>query len=137
MKKLISKWCSLKYLQFEICHLDKLSMWGQGLNDSLQCDQIWRFIGLWATFKCFWKHLICPNISHSYGIFVKVSKYIIFLVKSVLGKFYRRLAIFSGLYNFSKVENDKTYSVELAWQLFWAFLPHARVALTSFSHRAV
>ena len=30
-----------------------------------QCDQIWRFIGLWPTFKCFWQHLICPNFSHS------------------------------------------------------------------------
>ena len=30
-----------------------------------QCDQIWRFIGLWPTFKCIWQHLICPNLSHS------------------------------------------------------------------------
>ena len=30
-----------------------------------QCDQIWRFIGLWATFKSFWQQLICPNLSHS------------------------------------------------------------------------
>ena len=30
-----------------------------------QCDQIWRFIGLWPTFKCFWQHLICPNLSHA------------------------------------------------------------------------
>ena len=30
-----------------------------------QCDQIWQFIGLWATFKYFWQHLICPNLSHS------------------------------------------------------------------------
>ena len=59
-----------------------------------QCEQIWRFIGLWATFKCFWQHLICPNLSHSKGIFVKGSKSIIFLVKSGLGKFYRHLAIF-------------------------------------------
>ena len=59
-----------------------------------QCDQIWWFIGLWATFKSFWQQLICPNLSHSYGIFVKESKSIIFLVKSFLGKFYRYLAIF-------------------------------------------
>ena len=61
-----------------------------------QCDQIWRFIGLWATFKSFWQQLIFPNLSHSQGIFVKESKSIIFLVKSYLGKFYRHLAIFSG-----------------------------------------
>ena len=30
-----------------------------------QCDQIWRFIGLWATFQSLWQQLIWPNISHS------------------------------------------------------------------------
>ena len=45
------------------------------------CDQIGRFIGLWATFSCLWQQLICPNLPHSKVIFVKVSKSIIFLVK--------------------------------------------------------
>ena len=40
-----------------------------------QCDQIWRFIGLWPTFTCFLQHLIYPNLSHSQAIFVKMSKY--------------------------------------------------------------
>ena len=30
-----------------------------------QCDQIWRFIGLWATYKRFWQHLIFTNLPHS------------------------------------------------------------------------
>ena len=30
-----------------------------------QCDQIWRFIGLWATFQSHWQQLIRPNLSHS------------------------------------------------------------------------
>ena len=30
-----------------------------------QCDQIWRFIELWVTFKSFWQQLLCPNLSHS------------------------------------------------------------------------
>ena len=30
-----------------------------------QCDQIWRFIGRWATFQSLWQQLIWPNISHS------------------------------------------------------------------------
>ena len=30
-----------------------------------QCDQIGRFIGLWATFKRLWQQLICPNLPHS------------------------------------------------------------------------
>ena len=61
---------------------------------SCQCDQIWRFIGLWATFWSLWQQLICPNLPHSYAIFVKLSKSFIFLVKPFLGNFYRHLAIF-------------------------------------------
>ena len=38
--------------------------------------------------------MFCPNLPHSPAIFVKVSKSIIFLVKSFLGNFYRLLAIF-------------------------------------------
>ena len=59
-----------------------------------QCDQIGRFIELWATFQCIWKQLICPNPPHSEAIFVKVSKSLIFLMKSFLGNFYRHLALF-------------------------------------------
>ena len=29
-----------------------------------QCDQIGRFIGLWATFEGLWQQLICPNLPH-------------------------------------------------------------------------
>ena len=59
-----------------------------------QCDQIWRLIGLWETFKSLWQQLICPNLPYSLAIFVKMSKSIIFLVKSFLGNFHRHLAIF-------------------------------------------
>ena len=30
-----------------------------------QCDQIGRFIGVWATFQSLWQQLICPNLPHS------------------------------------------------------------------------
>ena len=56
-------------------------------SDQEQCDQIGRFIGLWATFHSLWQQLICPNLPHSLAIF---------LVKSFLGNCYRHLAIFSG-----------------------------------------
>ena len=59
-----------------------------------QCDLIGRYIGLWATFQSIWQQLICPNLLHSHSIFVKVSKSVIFLVKSFLGNFYRHLVIF-------------------------------------------
>ena len=42
----------------------------------------------------FGQKLIWPNLLHSLAIFVKFSKPIIFLVKSLLGNFYRHLAIF-------------------------------------------
>ena len=61
-----------------------------------QCDQIWRFIGLWASFSSIWQQLICPNLPHSWAMFVKVLKSFIFLVKSLLGNFSRHLDIFSG-----------------------------------------
>ena len=57
-----------------------------------QCDQIGRFI--WATFRSLWQQVVCPNLPHSQAIFVKVSKSLIFLVKSFLGNFYRHLANF-------------------------------------------
>ena len=68
----------------------------KGRGCHLQCDQIGRFIGLWATFQSFRPQLICPNLLHSKAIFVKVSKSFIFLVTSFLGNFYRHLAIFTG-----------------------------------------
>ena len=45
-------------------------------------------------FKAFGNNLFCPNLPHSWAIFVKVSKSFIFLVKSFLGNFYRHLATF-------------------------------------------
>ena len=49
-----------------------------------QCDQIGRFIVLWATIQSLWQHLIYPNLLPSYAIFVTISKSFIFLVKSFL-----------------------------------------------------
>ena len=59
-----------------------------------QCDQIGRFIALFATIQSLWQQLICPNLLHSKAIFVKVSKSFIFLANSFLVNFYRHLAIF-------------------------------------------
>ena len=36
-----------------------------------QCDQIGRFIGLWATFQRLWQQLICPNRPTFLGNFRK------------------------------------------------------------------
>ena len=58
-----------------------------------QCDQIRRFIGLWTFLKPL-AIIIFPKSSTFLGIFVKVSKSIMFLVKSFLGNFYSHLAIF-------------------------------------------
>ena len=47
-------------------------------------------------FKAFGNNIFAQISPHYKAIFVKVSKSIIFLVKSFLGNFYRHLAIFSG-----------------------------------------
>ena len=33
-----------------------------------QCDQIGRFIELWANFQCLWQQLFCPNLPHFYKV---------------------------------------------------------------------
>ena len=53
-----------------------------------QCEQIGRFIRLWASFKILWQQLICPNLSHSYAIFVNVSKSIIFQSEIIFGQLF-------------------------------------------------
>ena len=45
-------------------------------------------------FKAFGNRLFCPNLTHSWAIFVKMSKSLIYLVKSFLGNSYRHLATF-------------------------------------------
>ena len=45
---------------------------GQFSETWVHCDQIERFIGLWATFQSLWQQLICPNLLNSQEIFVKV-----------------------------------------------------------------
>ena len=51
-----------------------------------QCDQIWRFIGLW-------QQLIFPNLPHSKAIFKGV-KIFNFSSEIILGNFSRHLATF-------------------------------------------
>ena len=46
-----------------------------------QCDQIGRFIGLWAIFQ-----LVCPNLPHSEAIFVNVSKVFNFSSEIIFGR---------------------------------------------------
>ena len=65
--------------------------WSVGLY---QCDQIGAIYLTLGNFLSLWQQLICPNLPHSLTIFVKVSKFIIFKVKSFLGNFWRHLAIF-------------------------------------------
>ena len=59
-----------------------------------QCDQIKRFIGLWAIFQSRWQPFILPKSPTFLGNFGKGVKIYHFLVLSFLGNFYRHLAIF-------------------------------------------
>ena len=62
----------------------------------IQCDQIGRFIGLWATFQSPWPTIILPKYPTFLDNFCKGVKIYHFLKKSILGHFSRHLAIFSG-----------------------------------------
>ena len=52
--------------------------------------------GLWATFQSLWQQLVGPNLPQSWGILVKVSKSLIFLVTSFLGNFSRHWQLYTG-----------------------------------------
>ena len=79
--------CLVCYLYFIFCgmvlslesgcvHLREIFRRTADSETRRQCDQIWRFYGLWATFKSLRQQLICPNLP------------------TFLGNFYRHLAIF-------------------------------------------
>ena len=61
-----------------------------------QCEQIGRFIALWATFQSRWQQLFCLNCPHCSVIFVKVSKSFIFRVKSFWATFRDIWQLFTG-----------------------------------------
>ena len=61
-----------------------------------QCDQIWQFIELWASFYSLWEQLICPNLPHSQAIFGQVSKSSIFILKSFWATLIDIWRFFSG-----------------------------------------
>ena len=58
--KYLLAWIKLKSSRSAVC-----------LFFPYQCDQIWRFIGLWATFSSLWQLVIGPNLTHSKAIFLK------------------------------------------------------------------
>ena len=51
-----------------------------------QCDQIGRFIALWAIFRSLWQQLFCPNCPHFKAIFVRVSKIFHFSSEIIFGQ---------------------------------------------------
>ena len=62
------------------------------LSLSHQCDQIGRFIGLWATFQSLWKEF--AQISYILSKFCKDVKILNFSSEIIFGQFYRHLATF-------------------------------------------
>ena len=67
--------------------------------------KMWMRISMWPDWTIYWTlgnflkplaTIILPKSNTFLGKFLKVSKSIIFLVKSFLGNFYRHLAIFYG-----------------------------------------
>ena len=62
-------------------NIDKLIM-----PSSLQCDQIVRFIALWATFQSLWQLLFCPKTHTFLGNFCKCVKIFHFSSEINLGQ---------------------------------------------------
>ena len=60
-----------------------------------QCDQIWRFIGLWATFQNLWQKLIGPNLSHFVGNYCVGVKIYHFSSEIIFGQLLLTLGDFS------------------------------------------
>ena len=58
-----------------------------------QYDQIWRFIGLYATFQSLWKAINLPKSPTFLGNFCKCVKIFNFSREIILGNFYRHLAV--------------------------------------------
>ena len=85
---------SLRLDDIKLNHHSNGPLWQENIHNWFeawsQCNQIGWFIGLWPTFQNLWQQLICPNLLH----LAKVSKSLIFLIKSFLGNFYKHLAIF-------------------------------------------
>ena len=55
-------------------------------NTFWQCDQIGRFIGLWATFESLWQQFICPNLPKFLGNFWKGDKIYQFSSEVIFGQ---------------------------------------------------
>ena len=108
--------------------------WRTGLAQQ-QCNQIGRFVVLWSTIESLWQQLICPNLSHSWASFVKVSKSFIFLVNSLLGNFYRHLAIFfwSHWLLANHTFKPSGYGRRLAFWRPWVRIPALYTGLTFFT----
>ena len=69
------------------------------LIEGLTSEPVWPYLAIYWTlgnFQNLWQQLICPNLSHSSAIFVKVSKSIIFLVKSFWATFINIWQLFTG-----------------------------------------
>ena len=78
----LTLWSSLA----SFSHLWYFTSSGVGDRTLEQCDQIERFIALWATFQSLWQQLFCPNWPHFQAIFVKVSKSFIFSSEIIFGQ---------------------------------------------------
>ena len=113
-----------------------------------QCDQIGRFIALWATFQSLWQQLFCPNHPHFYTIFCKGFKNFIFLVNSFLGNFYRHMATFQWSHwslrnsKFASATSSVTRygNISPIWQSFksiWCIFLGMSSILQNFDHTLV
>ena len=87
--------CPCLVLSSMTCHLLGINFSGF-YHPTNHCDQIGRFIALWTTVQSLWQQLVCPNLTHSQVILVKVSKSLSFLVKSFWATLVDIWRVFTG-----------------------------------------
>ena len=60
-----------------------------------QCDQIGRFIGLWATFSSLWQQLVLPKSTTFFGNFCKCVQKYYFSTEIIFGQLLQTIGDFS------------------------------------------
>ena len=92
--KLMFCWSSTKYKKHHIHLLLLIKKHKSQSTRPLQCDQIGRFIALWATFQSLWQQLFCPKSPTFLVNFCKVVEIFHFARDIIFGQLLRTFGNF-------------------------------------------
>ena len=117
-----------KTLRALVCVRERMMIGSGRVNfDEEQCDQIWRFIILWASFQSPGQQLFCQNCQHILGNFRKGVKIFHFTRKILFGQLFRDIwQLLTGhtdeewRANWGKDGGRKSSTGEEKWKRTWA-----------------